>query len=177
MFRPQTTKIYDPENPEYQLASHYSQELFITVSPKILYWKLNHTLTNTNRDEVDDLYGESSQKSIYEKPVQIYAKEEINPIIQELTKLGLEQKDEIILFTNIIDIHSRLGSPPKSGDIFRISYVVPGAPDMHKFYIVNRAIPDTATMYNFCFINYLIYGENTAMENVPEEIKYSEITE
>lgn len=177
MFRPSTNKIYDPENPEYELASMYAQEAFNTVSPKILYWKLNKQLTDQSRDDVDELYGESSQKAAYNKPIQVFGHIEINPIIQELNRLGLEQKDEVIFLANIIDIHSRLESIPKEGDIFRVSYIIPNSPDMNKFYVINRVIPDTATMYNFAFINYLIYGENTALENVPEEVKYSEILE
>lgn len=177
MFRPTSAKIYDSDNPEYQLASHYSEEVFNRVSPHILYWKLNKELTDQSRDEVDKLYGESSQKKAFDLPVRIYGHLEINPIIQELARLGLEQKDEVVLMLNIIDSNARLGQPPKEGDIFRISYINPGSSDIQKFYIVNRAIPDTATMYNFSFINYLIYGENTALEDVPEEIKYSKVIE
>jgi hypothetical protein len=177
MMRPQSCKIYDPTNPEYQLASMYSEETFRIVSPNIIYWKLNKNLTDETRDEVDKLYGENSQKAAYDKPVQIFAQVEISPIINELARLGLEQKDEIIMLTNIIDVNARLQAIPKQGDILRIDYISPGTPDYHKFYVVNRVLPDTNTMYNFCFINYLIHCENTALSDVPEEVKYSKILE
>jgi hypothetical protein len=155
----------------------YSEETFRIVSPNIIYWKLNKNLTDETRDEVDKLYGENSQKAAYDKPVQIFAQVEISPIINELARLGLEQKDEIIMLTNIIDVNARLQAIPKQGDILRIDYISPGTPDYHKFYVVNRVLPDTNTMYNFCFINYLIHCENTALSDVPEEVKYSKILE
>lgn len=177
MYRPTTAKIYEPQNPEYELASSYSEELFNIVSPNIVYWKLNKNLTEQTRDEVDKLYGENSQKAAFDNPVKIYAHVEMSPIINELARLGLESKDEIILLANIIDTNSRLSDIPKQGDILRINYITPGSPDYHKFYVVNRVMPDTNTMYNFSFINYLIYAENTALSDTPEEVKYSKTLE
>lgn len=173
MFRPQKPLAFEPINPEYALASSLTSEMIEATSPYILWWSFLRTETSANKDELDNVYGEASSKTgIHNfalKPIRVYLHLEINPIIQELTRLGVEQIESITIYTNIDDFLNLNSSPPKAGDIFRLSYIEKEQKYRNIFYNVSVVVP--VDPFNFRHLNYQIYAEQTNLNDVPDHIK------
>lgn len=167
--RPDELKLFDSTNPEYELANSFVDESNEIVSPLILFFCADITATKSEMDNVDITYGETKQKIKYLPPKKILGNVEINPIIQELTSLGLAQIEALNLIVGIPNILSTLGQEPKEGDIFRISYVEQGKPLRDVFYTVSNVIP--VNLFNFQYLNYIINGQQTRMTDVPTEVK------
>lgn len=177
MFRPKKNQVFEPLNPEYSLIDAMTEEVFVNYSPELAYWSLNEPTTEASRDELDKLYGEKSSdtgKITYDGPFQVYGTLQINPIIQELTKVGLQQIEEIDFYVNIAAMAEYIeGRYPKYGDVLRVTYIETDNSRRYVFYNIANVTP--VDLYNFRHINYLLNGEQTMMADVPEEIRnYSE---
>lgn len=167
--RPYELKLFDALNPEYELANSYVDEINEIGSPLILYFSMNDPETKSSMDNVDLIYGETKQRIKYFPPKRINAIPEINPVLEELTSLGLSQIEEINFSVGIPYILSTLGQEPKGGDILRISYVEQGKPLRDVFYTVVNVLP--SNLFNFQYLNYTIHAEQTRMADVPTEVK------
>jgi len=164
-------KVFDSQNPEYSLIDSMTSEIFENYSTEIAYWLFGRAETEANLDELDEVYGESSKnKRIYSGPFDVKGTLTINPIIQELTRLGLEQIEEIDFYCNIAAMDEYLeGEPPKAGDIFRVTWIEKENTRRYVFYSVANVTP--TDIYNSRYINYLISAEQTTLHNFPAEIK------
>ena len=172
MFRPKKIKVFDSQNPEYALVDAINSEIFENYSPEISYWSFNAAATEVNMDELDAIYGEVSRQNVkqYFGPYDPKGTLEINPIIQELTRLGLQQIEEVDLYCNIAAMHDYLdGKDPIAGDIFRITWLETDIERRYIFYSVANVTP--VDIYNFRYTNWLINAEQTPLHNVPDEIK------
>lgn len=167
--RPEELKLFEPTNPEYELANSFVEEAIEIVSPLILYFATDLASTLPTMDNVDNILGETKQKIKFFAPKKIFADPEINPILAELTAMGLSQIEELNLVVSIPQIISILGAEPKAGDVFRISYVEQGKPLRDVFYTIMNVIP--ANMFNFQYLNYVLHGQQTRMVDVPSDVK------
>jgi hypothetical protein len=170
MFRPSDVKTFSPYNPEYLLASSMDAEMIEYSSPKILWWSFDKTETIADMDELDKIYGESHLgQDIFKAPKQVNAALEINPIMMELTRLGVEQIEEIILFANQDDFLLQNEENPKSGDILRVSYIVNEDKYRNVFYVVGSVIP--VDLFNLKYLNWRILGQQTNMSQASQAIR------
>ncbi len=169
--RPNTVKVFEPKNPEYALCSSLTSEFIEAQSPLCMWWSLNRATTNASQDELDQVYGErgsGDRKFKFKKPNRIYLYLEINPIMIELTRLGIEQIEEITGVINVDDFLQRNFCDPQPGDIFRISYIISEQKYRNVFYTLSSLVP--FDMFNMQYINWHLYAEQTPMQEVPDEI-------
>lgn len=170
MYRPDPKfKIYDPTiSTEYDLANSFSAEAMKFVSPKIIYWRLDKDATDADQSDDEDIYNEKIGETIFKDPLEIFGYIEVNPIIQEITRLGIEQLEELNIFVNLQEVVKILGEKPKGGDIMRISYFREQTQDKNTFYKVGTSFE--ADLYNFQYMHYVINAEQTNMSDVPKHI-------
>jgi hypothetical protein len=172
MFRVNKMKVFEPKNPEYALADAITSEIVEIISPKILWWSLDRTATQATRDELDEVYGEKSSddsKYVYTGPKEVFCYVEFNPILWELSRLGVEQLEMINIFTNIGDFINRNGSHPKPGDLLRISYTRSETDFRNIFYEVSVVFP--IDLIDFHHMNWQMYVEQTDLNTVEQRIK------
>ncbi len=170
--RPNNIKVFEPKNPEYALCSSLTSEFIEAQSPYTIWWSVDSTKSEASQDELDKIYGEKSSGDRlikFKKPNRIYLSLEINPIMVELTRLGVEQIEEITAVINIDDFRNRNFEDPKPGDVFRISYVVSEQQYRNVFYTVSTLVP--FDIFNTKYINWHLYAEQTPMNEVPDSIK------
>lgn len=179
--RPRTLKLFEPANPEYVLADTMESEIFEIVSPNLLWWSFQDAATEVNRDELDTVYGEnvSAGANVYTtEPIRVYGYFEINPILQEITRMGIEQIEEINIFTNINDFFDKTGVEPRSGDVFRMDFIDKNNENALKrnFYTVGSVTP--TDLYHFKYLTWQVYAEMTNLTFVPDIIKdYTDLPE
>jgi len=172
MFRPKNVKVFEPINPEYSLADAITAEIVEGISPKILWWSFDKTATVASQDELDKILGEKGSgdaKYTYTGPKEVFCFFEFNPIIWELSRLGVEQIEEISIYTNVADFLNRNNAHPKPGDLFRISYVKDETTYRNIFYTVSVVVP--VDMFNFKHLNWRIYAEQQDLDAVAQYIK------
>ena len=175
MFRPQKVKTFDPLSPEYALVDSLTSEMIDAITPYVLWWSLLRNDTQQKRDELDTIYGEASSKDgkhvFVTTPTKVSLRLEINPVIKELTRLGIEQIHAIDIYCNIADFLNKNNIPPQPGDVFRISYINEQGQDIFRniFYTASVIVP--VDLFNLRYINWQIYAEQTPMDVVPDYIK------
>lgn len=172
MFRPKEVLLFDPKNPELSVADVMTSDYIRAMSPKILYWHFDRTTNRAAQDDLDSVYGEKSSgeaKDVFIGPKRVYMFIEFNPIIIELTRLGVEQIEEITCFTNIADFLDITGTLPKPGDLFRISYIQEEDKYRNRFYTVGSVSP--RDLFNGKHLNYVLFSELTPLDHVPQNIK------
>lgn len=162
-------RLYDPNNPEHYLIDSVSSEWNRVVSPRFFWWKLNTVQTDTERDEIDELYQETTVTHYEAEPRIVYAYVEKSPIIEELSRAGLTDVDELVVTFNITDIENILEEAPKSGDMFTIAEFRIDEKSENVFYRVASVVP--SDIVNWRYTNYTIMAELTALETVPETIR------
>jgi len=168
--RPTSRNIYDPLNPEYELANSFINEVNQIASPNILYWATNMETTMPTLDNADLAYGETKQKIKFFPPKKIKAFVETNPILEELTQMGLAQIEELNVVVGIDDFLVQIHQPPKAGDVFKISHLEQGKPPRELWYTVTNALP--INLFNWQYLNYIIHSQQTRMTDVPTEVKF-----
>lgn len=172
MFRPTGAKTFEPKNPEYALASSIDGDLIEAISPLIVYWSFDRDATGASRDELDQVYGEKSSGDAlhyFKDPNRVYMFVEINPIIIELTRLGIEQIEEITAVVNVDNFIKHNNIAPRPGDVFRVSYVVDAQNYRNVFYTVSSVVP--FDVFNMKYLNWHLYAEQTPMQEVDQKIK------
>jgi len=172
MWRPNgKINIFDPTNPEYTLVDAMTAEKFENYSWEIVYWSFNIETTAPTLDALDQTYGEASDvQNKYDGPFEAYGTIEVNPILQELTKLGHQQIEEINFYCNISAMDNYLqGRIPKQGDIIRVSWIKTDSTRRFVFYGIGNVTP--VDPYNARYTNWLMHCEQTNMNEIPEEIK------
>jgi coenzyme F420-reducing hydrogenase gamma subunit len=173
-YRSQSIKMYDPKNPEYSLVDAMTSERFTLYSPEVYWWSFIRDNEDgaAIRDELDRVYGEksSTEKMAYLGPYEVKAAIELNPIVAEFTRLGLQQIEEVEAYVNIAAFDYYLkGRPPKPGDIFRVSWIVTETERRYVFYKVANVTP--VDPYNFRYINFHLHAEQTTLHEAPDNIK------
>lgn len=174
MYPPRKTgiQVFEPTNPEYSLIDAMTTEVFENYSSEIKWWIFSRTETDENRDELDKAYGEASRgvAEVFSGPYDVSGTLEVNPILQELTRLGAEQIEEIDFYTNIAAMQVYLkGENPKQGDIFRVTWIQTNTDRRFIFYRVANVTP--VDIYNMRYTNWLINAEQELLSNVPENIR------
>jgi len=170
-------QMWDPKSPEYALLDSMVSEKFTAHSPEIKWWSFlqDNETGAAVRDELDKVYGEKSSggkdaKRGYLGPFDVKAIMEINPIVKEFTRLGLQQIEEVETFANIAAMEHYLeGRLPKPGDIFRVSWIVTETERRYVFYKVANATP--CDPYNFRYINWHISAQQTNLFEAPDTVK------
>lgn len=174
IYRPTKPNLFSPCNPEYALCDALVAEQYTINSPEILWWSLlrDGATGAAARDELDAVYGEKSSgdhKLAYAGPFDFRGFIDISPIVQELTRLGLQQINEIELYANIAATDVYLGGRlPKGGDVFRVTWIVTETERYYVWYKVANVTP--VDPYNFRYINWHINAEQTNLWDVPESI-------
>lgn len=166
-----TLRIFDPYNAnERQLVHSIAQEDIERQSPIIHWFKINHTQSILNMDEVDKIYGENDNSIYHVKPVQIFAIVEKSPIITELQRMGFAQIEEINFICNIPQTLKLLGREPKEGDLFRISSFGynENEKNIHRFYKVSTVYPSDMILGHYT--NFIVNAEQTNLNDAPQEI-------
>lgn len=173
MFRPQNVKTFEPKNPEYLLADSLTAEMIEATSPYVLWWSFGRIETEAKQDEMDHIYGEASSqdgKFVYSaKPNKVHLRTEMNPILKELTRLGVEQIESITIYCNIAQFIYENNSNPKSGDVFRISYIESEQKFRNMYYTVSVVVP--VDLFDFKYLNWQLYCEQQPMDQIPDYIK------
>jgi len=185
MFRPTEAKMFEALNPEHSLVDAMTQEIHILESPELYYWSVikpekataeNLPGSGDYLDELDQTYGEKSSgdgKLMFRDPVRMYGKLETNPIIAELTKMGLAQIEQVELYINIALAHELLNESPKGGDFFGRANLIRGMDGTLKktytFYEVGVVNP--VDLYCYQYINYQLEAEQTSMDNIPDSVR------
>lgn len=187
MYRPLTPNMFEPNNPEHSLVDAMTEEVHMLESPEIFYWKIKkeeeieaepeyNNVDDPYLDDLDTVYGEKSSgdgKYLFHDPVRVYGKIDIEPILNELSRLGLTTINQIDFYLNIAHCHDRLGRPPAGGDTFRVTYLIRDnngdLKNKYIYYVVSNT--NEVDLYNYQYINYQIWAEQTNMMNVPDEVK------
>ena len=176
MYRPTSVKLFEPKNPEYSLADAMTTEQYTIHSPEIKYWSfVKDGPTAATLDELDVVYGEKSSKAnsgrlVYTGPYNVKGFLEIEPILQELLKMGPQQIEVVELFVNIAAMENYLENRlPKRGDIFRVTWIVTETVRRYIWYSVANVTP--VDPYNFKYVNWHINAEQTLMKDAPENIR------
>jgi len=173
MFRPQKVKTFEPKNPEYLIADSLTAEMIEATSPLILWWSFAQADTISKQDELDHIYGEASTqdgKFVFTlKPSIVHLRTEFNPILKELTRLGVEQIESLTVYANISEFIEENGSNPKSGDVFRLSYIEKEQKFRNIYYTVSVVVP--VDLFNLKYLNWQIYCEQTPLDSVPQYIQ------
>ena len=171
MFRPQNVKVFEPHNPELSLIDLMEEEVFEATSTEIYWFCMNKSETEDRMDVLDAIYGATNSitKKSFDGPYKVYGLLEINPILQELTRMGLEQKEEIDLIVNQASFYSYLHDKnPQMGDLFRISYLLHNDERKYTWYKVGSITP--IDLFNFKYVNWMIHAEQTALADVSQEV-------
>lgn len=162
--------LYEPLNPEYEMAASFINELNKIVTPNILYFATNMEATMPTLDNTDIVYGETKQKIKFFPPKKIEGYVETNPILEELTQMGLAQIEELNIIVSIDKFLSDINQPPKAGDILKISHLEQGKPPRDVWYTVTNALP--INLFNWQYLNYIIHSQQTRMADVPADVKF-----
>jgi hypothetical protein len=168
--RPSNKNLYEPKNPEYELANSFINELHEIVTPNILYFATDMAATMPTMDNVDLVYGETKQKIKFFPPKKIDAFVEANPILEELTQMGLAQIEELNVIVSIDNFLTNIAQEPKGGDVFKISHMEQGKPQRDVWYTVTNALP--INLFNWQYLNYIIHSQQTRMADVPADVKF-----
>ncbi len=174
-FRPTKITMFEPSNPEYSLVDTMMAEKITAYSPEVYWWsQIRDDETGAaTRDELDKVYGEKSSGDGYINyigPKEVKSILELNPIVAEFTRLGLQQIEEVEIYVNIAAMDYYLdGRPPKSGDILRVSWIVTETQRRFVFYKVSNVTP--VDPYNFRYINWHIHAEQEMLHDAPDSIK------
>ena len=165
MYRPQRFKFFDEENPEYALIDSLTEEMFVVISPKILWWTFKDEETKAAMSELELLYGETMSSKKFLGPIEVFGHLETDPVITELQRMGIEQIESIKLSVNRNTFANLIGFEPKAGDIFLVKYP---KDNRQTFYTVSTV--DPSDLYNMRYTNYIINAEQTNMNDVDQEI-------
>ena len=164
-------QMFSSNNFELWLNDSVSDEHIQVMSPYILYWKIDQQQTNANNDELGKLYQEAEEYKFLnvDDPIRVYAYAELSPIIQELSRSGLATTKEINFLSNRSDIIERLGRPPLSGDVFRVSYINKDGKNQNDFYTVVSVSETDLNLWRY--LHFAINAEQQSLDNIPQKIK------
>ena len=175
MYRPTKIIMFDPTNGgELSLVDAMTSEKFTAYSPEIYWWSFikDGNIGAAPRDELDRVYGEKSSngKMAFLGPFEVKAALELNPIVAEFTRLGLQQIEEVEAYVNIAAMDYFLqGNIPKPGDIFRVSWIVTEVERRFVFYRVANVNP--VDPYMFKYVNWHISAAQELLHDTPESIR------
>lgn len=166
-------RVFDPDNPEYALASSMSSEFIEAISPLTLWWSVDRIATEAVRDDLDKIYSEKSsgtRKMIFKPPNRVYLSHEQNPVLVELSRLGIETLQELTLVVNIdAFMVDNKGIEPGMGDYCRISNLQSPEKYLNWVYQISTVVP--FDWFNSRYMSYHIYCEQTPLNDAPDAIK------
>ena len=102
------------------------------------------------------------------EPIRVFMYAEISPIIQELSRIGISELNEINLITNLTDINEKLGRSPSSGDLISIYFFKKDKKVSQRFYTIVSASGSDLHLYRY--IHLILNCEQTNMANIPSHI-------
>ena len=180
IYKPTSVEVFQPLNPEYALVDSMIEEAFEAISDELVWWSLDRTKTQEHMDDLGKAYGEASDtanKPEYNGPFRVWGKTEINPIIQELTRLGAQTLREIDMYFNVAAFANYTnGLTPKQGDIVRVTWLMRRPEEDREFWFYEVANVTPVDIYNFRYANWQCLAEQTALNNVPEAIRTYDAT-
>jgi hypothetical protein len=186
MYRPQKLRMYEPTSPEYSLADTMLQERITAYSPEVYYWSfvrddesIAPDFGSKERDELDIVYGEKSSangKMAYLGPYEVKLALELDPIMAEMTRLGWQQIESVNAFGSVAAMDHYLKQRlPKSGDIFRVSWILTETERRFVFYKISNVTP--VDPFNFRYLTWAIHAEQTTLHDAPDNIKQYSFSE
>ena len=163
---------------DFHTIDKINQEYMTRSSSRLIVAKLDRELT-----EVDTLTGEPTGNEIFKKGIVVHGVYELNPIIQELSKFGITEDEDIIIKFNYTHLIERLGRPISAGDVVAVYLTSSRLTEqqlindqagkdayvrqIRKIYKINTAVPKDIFLYN-----YLTIEVNATKTNLDTEILY-----
>lgn len=171
---PSGLNVFEPLNPEHGVLDSMIQEAYEVMSTEVMWWCFSKTVAEETRDSIDQMFGETTVENVpaYSGPFRVWANNQVNPIIMELTRLGGQTIKDVDLFCGIAAMHQYLsGKDPMPGDIFRLTRLGldPKINREYDFYVVSHAWP--VDLYNNRYTSWQIAAEQTNLNDVPDIIK------
>jgi len=165
--------IFNPAGEEindFHVIDSFSQEQIRRSSAKVEIY-----LALKNEIAIDQVYQEGNKGVIYQEPIRINGIYQLNPILQELTKFGIQEDNELTFKFNYTEMLSTLGREIQIGDWIRISiknqsdtgsdFTEQGndketqGTKRHfiRYYKATNAIPDDNYLYNY--LHWSVFAE------------------
>jgi len=161
--------VWDPLNYEHWLVDQQSIDHIKINSPYILYWKIDQESTEMHNDELSNLYRESDQLVFYnKKPIRVYMHAEISPVVQELSRIGISELNDINLITNKTDIVEKLGRFPINGDLISIYFFEKDKKASQRFYTLVSI--SSADLHLYRYLHFIMNCEQTNLANIPSHV-------
>lgn len=174
IFKPTSLSVFEPQNPEHAVLDSMIQEAYETVSTEIMWWRFVRAQAESTQDAIDQMFGEATapNAAAYDGPYKVWANNQVNPIIMELTRLGGQTVKDVDVFCGIAAMREYLdGGDPCPGDVFRLTRlgVNPKVDREYDFYVVSHAWP--VDMYNNRYTSWQIAAEQTNLNDIPDAVK------
>ena len=189
--------IDNEEANDFFVIDSFSQEYIRRSAPKIEIY-----LADKENTEVDSVYREGNKGIIYAEPVRVNGIIIQNPIIQELTKFGIQEDNDVTFKFNYTEMFDQLGREIQVGDWIRVTLKDPSENSKEKrkiaetdgasnvdntqgskrylvrYYHVTNAIPEDNYLYTYlhwsCFCE-MKYPDSAQLPGVdPRDIENTE---
>lgn len=183
--------IFSPDESgvnDFYVIDSFSQEQISRSSAKVEVF-----LAQKNEIAIDQVYKEGNKGVVYAEPIRVNAIYLLNPIIQELTKFGIQEDNELTFKFNYTEMMDLLGREVQIGDWIRITIKnqADTASDFTeqgndtktqgtkrhftRYYKVTNAIPDDNYLYNYlhwsCFAE-MKFPDSDLLPNIdPRDIE------
>lgn len=174
IFHPAKVSIFMPQTPEHATLDAMIKEAYEARSTELMWWTFSPAAASANQDSIDAMFGETtsqSQAMYSERPYRVYANNQVNPIIMEVTRLGGQTVKDIDLFCGIAAMSEYLeGADPRPGDVFRLTRLGrdPKVDREYDYYVVSHVWP--VDEYNSRFTSWQIAAEQTNMSDLPDSV-------
>lgn len=108
-----TFRLFDITLPDNIMMDGIEQEIIAITSPPSKLFLLDH-----ERSVIDKVTGEA-QLRYYKNPISVIGNYEAPSPIQELSRFGVTEAEEITMIFNLNYIQNILGSPIREGDVIQ----------------------------------------------------------
>jgi hypothetical protein len=105
--------LFDPDSPDISYFNLIDDENIRLSGSKVYYYKY---FPNENED---DVYMEERNKAITSEPLIMWAHYQPTPLEEDLTKFGIELKNDQIFIFNKSYVERQLGRVPIAGDVIK----------------------------------------------------------
>jgi len=108
-----TLSLFDPDNPDRQMMDEVEMEMIVLSAPPSKLYRVDR-----ERTDVDDLHGEAEIR-YYLDPITVYGSYEDTSYEQELTRFGLDERQEIEITFNYTYLMRECGGQVNEGDMLQ----------------------------------------------------------
>lgn len=105
--------LFNPDSEDIQLFNIIDDEIIKLSGSKLLYFK------SYGETDFDEVYMESRNKTITDKPIIVYGSYDLKPVEENLTQFGLTLSNDQVFVFNKLYITQKLGRVPKEKDIIQ----------------------------------------------------------